>query len=130
MKVRAPGPCPAWAAAAGVRPSLPHVSWIAALRAKKIRGAYLDVFEAEPLPQESALWGLDNLLMSPHCVDVTPTMYGLARPAAGLHPAGVPPASAGALRRMQGAITQFVDNVKLFCRGEQLQNVADKHAGY
>jgi len=43
----------------------------AALKAHKIRGAALDVFAQEPLPAENELWGLDNVLMSPHCADRT-----------------------------------------------------------
>ena len=31
-----------------------------------IMGAALDVFEQEPLPEDSRLWGLENLLISPH----------------------------------------------------------------
>lgn len=38
-----------------------------ALRDGHLRGAALDVFAAEPLPADSPLWGLDNLLISPHC---------------------------------------------------------------
>ena len=37
-----------------------------ALREKKIKAAALDVFEVEPLPEESTLWELDNLLITPH----------------------------------------------------------------
>jgi phosphoglycerate dehydrogenase-like enzyme len=38
----------------------------AALRAKKLWAAALDVFDTEPLPAGSELWGLDNLLVTPH----------------------------------------------------------------
>jgi phosphoglycerate dehydrogenase-like enzyme len=37
-----------------------------ALRSGKLRGAALDVFAEEPLPPESALWELDNVILSPH----------------------------------------------------------------
>ena len=37
-----------------------------ALAEKIIRGAVLDVFEKEPLPEESELWKLDNLMITPH----------------------------------------------------------------
>ncbi len=38
----------------------------AALRDGRLRGAALDVFATEPLPQESELWGLANVLVTPH----------------------------------------------------------------
>jgi len=37
-----------------------------ALRAGRLRGAYLDVFEVEPLPEGSPLRDMDNVLMTPH----------------------------------------------------------------
>ena len=37
-----------------------------ALKARRLRHAYLDVFNTEPLPQESPLWDLPNVLISPH----------------------------------------------------------------
>jgi D-2-hydroxyacid dehydrogenase (NADP+) len=36
------------------------------LKAKRLRHAYLDVFNTEPLPPESPLWDLPNVLISPH----------------------------------------------------------------
>jgi phosphoglycerate dehydrogenase-like enzyme len=32
------------------------------------KGAALDVFTEEPLPDDSPLWGLDNVIVSPHNV--------------------------------------------------------------
>lgn len=39
---------------------------VAALRAGTLRGAALDVFGTEPLPRESLLLHLDNVLLTPH----------------------------------------------------------------
>lgn len=39
---------------------------IAALQSKQIAGAYLDVFEKEPLPADSPLWDIPNVIVSPH----------------------------------------------------------------
>jgi phosphoglycerate dehydrogenase-like enzyme len=40
---------------------------IRALSARRIGGAALDVATVEPLPADSPLWTLDNVLISPHC---------------------------------------------------------------
>jgi phosphoglycerate dehydrogenase-like enzyme len=46
-----------------------------ALRARRIAGAALDVFDQEPLPAESQLWGLDNLLITPHTAALTEKLW-------------------------------------------------------
>ncbi len=48
---------------------------IDALRTGKIAGAALDVFEQEPLPAESPLWTLDNVIISPHAAGFTSRYY-------------------------------------------------------
>ena len=51
---------------------------VEALREKRIRGAALDVAHTEPLPADSLLWGLDNLVLTPHCADKTRVMVRLS----------------------------------------------------
>ncbi len=78
---------------------------IAALESNRIRGAGLDVFTTEPLPVGHPFYRLKNVLLSPHCADHTP----------------------GWLDR---AVEFFLANFDRFRKGEPLQNVVDKHAGY
>jgi D-2-hydroxyacid dehydrogenase (NADP+) len=40
---------------------------VAALQAGDLNGAALDVFETEPLPADSPLWDMDEVVVSPHC---------------------------------------------------------------
>jgi phosphoglycerate dehydrogenase-like enzyme len=76
-----------------------------ALRQGWIRGAGLDVFETEPLPPESEFWALPNVIVSPHCADLT----------------------AAALLRVADLV---LDNVRRFVSGRPLRNLVDKQAGY
>jgi phosphoglycerate dehydrogenase-like enzyme len=78
---------------------------IDALRHKRIRGAALDVFAQEPLPDGHPMYGLDNLLLSPHCADHTLTW-------------------------IDDAMVFFTDNLERFLRGEPLRNVVEKRLGY
>lgn len=80
-------------------------SLIEALQSKKIRGAALDVFEAEPLPPASPLWTLDHVLISPHSADHTADAH-------------------------HRAMTFFIENLRRYERGESLENVVDKEQGY
>ena len=76
-----------------------------ALRDGVIAGAALDVFEVEPLPAESPLWRMPNVLVSPH--------------RAGDHEGWE--ADVAAL---------FVENLRRFVAGEPLRNVVDVELGY
>lgn len=48
-----------------------------ALREKTIHGAALDVFVKEPLPKESGIWDLDNVLLTAHNADFTEDYFEL-----------------------------------------------------
>jgi phosphoglycerate dehydrogenase-like enzyme len=50
-------------------------SLIEVLRNNKIAGAALDVFETEPLPSDSPLWDLENLLITPHTAGMTEKLW-------------------------------------------------------
>ncbi|PGF16232.1 hydroxyacid dehydrogenase [Natrinema sp. CBA1119] len=52
-------------------PVVDEPALIDALEADSLAGAALDVFEEEPLPEESPLWGMDEVLISPHCAAYT-----------------------------------------------------------
>jgi len=78
---------------------------IAALKSGHIRGAGLDVAPREPLPADSELWSLPNVVMTPH--------------------------TAGASQfRAQRNLDRFIDNLGKFRRGETLDGIIDKMQGY
>lgn len=76
-----------------------------ALNSGVIRGYGSDVFEVEPLPEASPLYGHPNVIISPHQSGLSP-MY------------------------MPRAIELFAENLKRFARGEQLLNEVDPVRGY
>ena len=59
----------------GRGPQVDEAALFEALRARRIAGAALDVFEHEPLPADSPLWDLDNLLISPHTAGLTEKLW-------------------------------------------------------
>jgi phosphoglycerate dehydrogenase-like enzyme len=89
----------------GRGPVIDEAAIVEALRAKKIRGAALDVFEVEPLPKESPLWDMDNVLISYHTADHTKDW-------------------------LDDAVQLFLDQFGRWRKGEPLKNVTDKRAGY
>jgi D-3-phosphoglycerate dehydrogenase len=48
---------------------------IEALQAQRLAGAALDVFESEPLPQDSPLIKMDNVLLAPHNANSSPAAW-------------------------------------------------------
>jgi phosphoglycerate dehydrogenase-like enzyme len=77
----------------------------AALSAKKIGGAGLDVFEHEPLEASSPLWDLENVILTPHI--------------------------SGANRGyMDKACELFAENLKRFVANRPLLNLIDPNLGY
>jgi phosphoglycerate dehydrogenase-like enzyme len=89
----------------GRGPVIQEPALIEALRSGVIRGAALDVFDVEPLPAGHPFWSMENVLLSPHCADRVPGW-------------------------IEGSIAQFVANFHRFHRGEPLEFVVDKLAGY
>ena len=76
-----------------------------ALREGVIAGAALDVFEREPLPAESPLWELDNVIITPHI-------------------------SGGVENYNELATSIFCDNLRRYLDGEPLRNIVDPDRGY
>ncbi len=59
----------------GRGPQVDESALLDALRARRIGGAALDVFDPEPLPADSPLWSLDNLLITPHTAGLTEKLW-------------------------------------------------------
>jgi phosphoglycerate dehydrogenase-like enzyme len=78
---------------------------VAALQAGRIAGAALDVFETEPLPADSPLWDMQDVIVSPHMSGDVVGWRGML-------------------------VDQFLDNLARYRAGEPLQNVVDKSLGY
>ncbi len=89
----------------GRGPVIDEQALIDVLSSKRIRGAALDVFDTEPLPQGHPFYALENVLLSPHSADRTPDWLD---------------------RAMQFFLEQF----ERFRKGETLLNVVDKRRGY
>lgn len=53
-------------------PIVREADLIAALRTNRIAGAGLDVFDREPLPPDSPLYSLPNVVLTPHAAGITP----------------------------------------------------------
>ncbi len=78
---------------------------VAALRGWRIAAAALDVFQHEPLPEDSPLWDVPHLIISPHM-------------------------SGDTLGWRDALAEQFQDNFDQWAAGEPLSNLVDKRLGY
>lgn len=78
---------------------------VKALRARSFGGAALDVTTEEPLPPESPLWAMDNVLITPHIASLTEQMW-------------------------ERHYTAFTENLRRFLAGNELLWVVDKEKEY
>lgn len=78
---------------------------VRALQAGRLAGAGLDVFASEPLPPDSPLWAMENVIITGHYAGATP-IYD------------------------ERAMAIFLDNLRRYRAGEPLRNVVDKALGY
>jgi phosphoglycerate dehydrogenase-like enzyme len=76
-----------------------------ALREGVIAGAGLDVFEQEPLPEDSPLWALPNVMITPHTAGSSPRSHARF-------------------------MALFCGNLRRYLAGEPLLNVVNKVEGY
>jgi len=72
-----------------------------ALQQGAIAGAGLDVFETEPLPGEHPLWGMGNVIITPHVAAASP-------------------------RISERHLATLLENIRRFANGEEPTNVVDK----
>lgn len=76
-----------------------------ALASNRIRGAALDVFRQEPLPADSRLWTLDNVLITPHAGAISPGFW-------------------------ERETELMVRNIGHYLAGSPMENLVDKVQGY
>ncbi len=86
-------------------PIVVEADLVEALRRQTIAAAALDVTAQEPLPPESALWDLANVLITPHVAGQS-------------------------VRRSDDMTDFFCQNLDRFLRGQPLRNLVDKRLGY
>jgi len=89
----------------GRGPLVDESALAAALRARKIGGAALDVFPKEPLVADSPLWDLPNLLLTPHTAAFTEKLW-------------------------DRHYALFSENLRRYLAGQPLFAVVDKQKGY
>lgn len=86
-------------------PIVNQAALIKGIKAGWIAGAGLDVFEKEPLPPDSELWQLPNVILSPHMATSSD-------------------------RRSQRIVALFGENLRRYLAGKPLINVIDLNKGY
>jgi phosphoglycerate dehydrogenase-like enzyme len=89
----------------GRGPLIDEAALIEALRDHKIGGAALDVFDQEPLPSDSPLWDLENLLITPHTAGMSDKMW-------------------------ERHYALFSENLRRYFSGQPLLGLVDKRSGY
>lgn len=89
----------------GRGPQVDEPALAEALRNRRIAGAALDVFDKEPLPADSPLWGLENLLITPHTAGLTENLW-------------------------HRHYELFSENLRRYLRREPLHSAVDKRRGY
>ncbi len=82
-----------------------HGSLVEALNEKRLAGAALDVYPVEPLPESSPLWGMQNVILSPHVAGSSEHYY-------------------------ERAVDLFAENLARFQVGRPLLNRYDPERGY
>ena len=78
---------------------------VEALRARRLGGAAIDVFEREPLPEDHPLWDAPNAIVTPHLAGIRPDY-------------------------MERVADLFFENVRRLERGEPVLNPIDRARGY
>lgn len=78
---------------------------IGALQARRLAGAMLDLFEREPLPQNSRLWGMPNVIVTPHISGIVTDYF-------------------------ERALEILTENTERYLKGLPLKNLIDLRRGY
>jgi phosphoglycerate dehydrogenase-like enzyme len=94
-----------WVVNVGRGSAIDEAALVDALEQGRLGGAAIDVTSREPLPMDSKLWTLENVVLTPHIGGGGPRFYVKAN---------------GLIQR----------NAEHFLRGEALENVVDREKGY
>jgi D-3-phosphoglycerate dehydrogenase len=84
---------------------VPEADLVYALENKLIAGAAMDVTEQEPLPVDSKLWAMPNVIITPHV-------------------------GGQSFRRADDMTDFFCENLRRYLAGQPLNNVVDKQLGF